>query len=991
MNRFADARLPLNLPPQPGRARRPGVPVLATLAPVAAAGLMFAITRSPLTLAFAAIGPLVGIASLLDGVRAARRERRRALRERDDAIARLELEIAGRHRDELEAAWRRTPPLEELANEPAGSRWLADAQPELVLGAGTEPSALRLGGDPGDERDRELIRAAARLEAAPVLVGLDGGIGFVGPELLARAAARAVVARCAIGGMPGELRIAVPTAPAWSWAEGLPHRVGERTVVVIDGQATAPPPPGSAAIVAVARDRDGLPPGLGAVVQLHSARAAVLQELGDPRGGREFVPELLGELQAGELAARLDAVARRNALGASGGLPDRVELAGFEQPVVRGRSSLAAVVGTGPDGPLVLDLVADGPHALVGGTTGSGKSEFLLAWIAALAAAHPPERLAVLLVDFKGGAAFAPVAALPHVTGIVTDLDEVEAKRAVESLRAESRRRERVLRAHGARDIAELDDDVELARLVIVVDEFQALLDRFAELGDVVADIAARGRSLGMHLVLATQRPNGVVREQISANCRLRICLRVLQPGDSRAVVGVPDAARIPPALPGRAVVDRGDGAPQLFQSGLADPLHLELLLSTHASATPARRPWLDPLPATIAIGELDDPRALGITVPRGSPGAVASGPAGGAGRAGRPGPSDAPMLRADGEALPFGVVDDPAEQRRQLATWQPIVDGPLLVLGTPGSGTTTAAATIARAFAARHGRRSVEVLPDAGSAAWDLLERWSTSTPTVPRLLVVDRLDQVFRSWPDEYRIAGEAMLESVLRRMRGGEGGVVATAGRLAAIPAALRDGFGVVLPLRQASRADLVQLGGDPALWRADERPGAGQWRGRRVQIASGALLPPAPAQATPELAFEPGRRYALVTANVRADLERLGRIEGVRTVPLGTAGDVLPLVEELGTASEGGARPTAAHVVVGDADSWTAAWQLWGAMRHDATVLVHGGLAELRTLVRDRALPPLNDPGDDRGWLVEPGGRPVRYALPSDSTESIAIGG
>ena len=130
-------------------------------------------------------------------------------------------------------------------------------------------------------------------------------------------------------------------------------------------------------------------------------------------------------------------------------------------------------------------------------------------------------------------------------------------------------------------------------------------------------------------------------------------------------------------------------------------------------------------------------------------------------------------------------------------------------MLGTPGSGTTTAAATIAHAFAARHGRRSVEVLPDAGSAAWDLLERWSTSTPTMPRLLVVDRLDQVFRSWPDEYRIAGEAMLESVLRRMRGGECGVVATAGRLAAIPAALRDGFGVVLPLRQASRADLAQL--------------------------------------------------------------------------------------------------------------------------------------------------------------------------------------
>jgi S-DNA-T family DNA segregation ATPase FtsK/SpoIIIE len=707
------------------------------------------------------------------------------------------------------------------------------------------------------------------------------------------------------------------------------------------------------------------------VVQVHSARHAVLHEVGDPRGGRDLVPELLGERQAAELAQRLADAARRNALGGVGALPARVELAGLSQPSACGRRSLAATVGAGPDGPLELDLVADGPHALVGGTTGSGKSEFLLAWLAALAAAHPPERLAVLLVDFKGGAAFAPIAALPHVTGIVTDLDETEALRAVESLRAESRRRERVLREHGVRDIGELDDAVDLARLVIVVDEFQALLERFAELGDVIADIAARGRSLGMHLVLATQRPNGVVREQISANCRLRVCLRVLQPGDSRAVVGVPDAARIPPSIPGRAVLDRGDGQARVFQSAIADPLHLELLLAAHVDARRARRPWLDPLPAMIDVDALREPQRLGAAA------------------------LDPPT------ALPFGLLDDPGEQRRLLAAWDPPVDGPLLVLGAPGSGTTTALATVAHAFAMRHGRASVQALPSRRSAAWDLLERWASEPPRTPSLLVVDRVDQVFRSWPEEYRQAGEAMLEAVLRAAHGGAGTVAASAARHAAIPAALRDGFGPVLALRQSTRADLVQLGADPALWRADERVGAGQWRGLRVQLASGAEPPePHPGAADLRFAFEPGCRYACSVSNVRAEAERLRALPGVRCLVLGGGGAdgaraVLESLEAgadglgagafgtVGRRAAGPGRVDAATVVVGDAESWAGAWQLWGAMRQESTVLVRGGLPELRALVRDRTLPPLLDPGDERGWCVEPGGRIGRIVWPGAS--------
>ncbi|WP_268891268.1 FtsK/SpoIIIE domain-containing protein, partial [Agromyces humi] len=260
---------------------------------------------------------------------------------------------------------------------------------------------------------------------------------------------------------------------------------------------------------------------------------------------------------------------------------------------VPSRSTLRAPVGMAGGGPLELDLVERGPHAIVAGTTGSGKSEFLLAWIAAMARDHQPDRVAFLLVDFKGGAAFEPVRELPHVVGVVTDLDEAEAERAVLSLRAELRHREAVLHAERARDIAELRPGVELSRLVIVVDEFQAMVERFPELGGVIADIAARGRSLGAHLILASQRPNGVVREQVTANCAIRISLRVMDTADSLAVVGSAAAASIGPETPGRGVVDPGDGRLVPFQSAIADPQTIESIRAAAASAPRPRRPWV--------------------------------------------------------------------------------------------------------------------------------------------------------------------------------------------------------------------------------------------------------------------------------------------------------------------------------------------------------------------------------------------------------------
>ena len=234
-----------------------------------------------------------------------------------------------------------------------------------------------------------------------------------------------------------------------------------------------------------------------------------------------------------------------------------------------------ATIGVAADGPLVVDLVADGPHALVAGTTGAGKSELLRTLVAGLALGSSPDHLTFVLVDFKGGSAFDACARLPHVTGMVTDLDDHLAARALRCLEAELRHREHRLRAAGVEDLtafrqlaAIAAEPLEpIARLVVVVDEFATLAAELPDFVDSLVGIAQRGRSLGVHLVLATQRPSGSVSDHIRANTNLRICLRVQDEADSRDVIDGPDAATLPRRRPGRALARLGPGELVAFQT----------------------------------------------------------------------------------------------------------------------------------------------------------------------------------------------------------------------------------------------------------------------------------------------------------------------------------------------------------------------------------------------------------------------------------------
>ncbi|GFJ81078.1 FtsK/SpoIIIE domain-containing protein [Phytohabitans houttuyneae] len=415
-------------------------------------------------------------------------------------------------------------------------------------------------------------------------------------------------------------------------------------------------------------------------------------------------------------------------LGEGGDLPDRVrylDLAGLgpdptpEAVAARwaarpGGRRTDVLLGAGASGPVTVDLRRDGPHALIAGTSGAGKSELLQTLVAGLALGNTPDALNLVLVDYKGGSAFAECADLPHCVGMVTDLDGHLAGRALASLSAELRRRETILAGAGAKDIEDYwaRTGGRLPRLVIVVDEFATLVEEVPEFVTGVVGIGMRGRSLGVHVVLATQRPGGVVNAEIRANVNLRLCLRVTRGEESADVVDVPDAARISRLHPGRAylrtghsdlalvqcarvgwprqpdtsrvdtirvtprlVTDLGRPARQVTSGpdlGYAGPTDLTALVAAVRGAAERIKvaappsPWLPPLPSRVTLASLGD------------------------------GGGDATV------AAPIGLADHPHEQAQRPFVLDVEEAGAVAVAGMSRTGRSTALRTLAAALAAR-------------------------------------------------------------------------------------------------------------------------------------------------------------------------------------------------------------------------------------------------------------------------------------------------
>lgn len=365
--------------------------------------------------------------------------------------------------------------------------------------------------------------------------------------------------------------------------------------------------------------------------------------------------------------------------------------------------SLRAVVGHAGTEPFTLDLRTQGPHALVGGTTGAGKSEFLQAWVLGMAAAHSPDRITFLFVDYKGGSAFAKCTELPHCVGIVTDLSPYLVRRALTSLRAELHFRERLLQRKGAKDLVELEKrgDPECPpSLIIVVDEFAALVGEVPEFVDGVVDVAQRGRSLGLHLVLATQRPAGVIKDNLRANTNLRVALRMADEHDSTDVLGEKTAAFFDPSIPGRAAAKMGPGRVTQFQAGYPGAKTPEVSLSAPVDLLQLNFgggiPWRAPERKT----NLDD---LDTDIDR-----LVESISAASVRAGIAAPRK-PWLeslatsydlaklnqRRDTEIV-LGVLDDPATQSQRIEHFLPDKDGHIVYYGAGGSGKTTALRSLA-------------------------------------------------------------------------------------------------------------------------------------------------------------------------------------------------------------------------------------------------------------------------------------------------------
>lgn len=374
---------------------------------------------------------------------------------------------------------------------------------------------------------------------------------------------------------------------------------------------------------------------------------------------------------------------------------------------------LAAPIGIGPSGPFVIDLVEHGPHGLIAGTSGAGKSELLQSHIASLIANYPPNRLNFLFIDYKGGASSSIFQPAPHTVGYVTNLGADLAMRALVSLQAELDRRMQLLegRAKDLEEMLEKFPDETPASLVIVVDEFATLVKEIPDFVAGMVDVAQRGRSLGIHLILATQRPTGAVNDNILANTNLRISLRVLDPQDSNSILGTTDAAAIPAPLRGRGFAKLGAGALVEFQSGFSgatftadsgttpvvvenfppdgattvhpeppkktkedeeeETTHLQVLMDAVVKASKdlgmerGRRPWIEDLPRHVDLASVEE-------------GAYGELPE-----------------RVAGRELVLGAIDEPRYQRQRPYLVDLEAEGGLLIFGTGGSGKSTVLRTL--------------------------------------------------------------------------------------------------------------------------------------------------------------------------------------------------------------------------------------------------------------------------------------------------------
>ena len=839
------------------------------------------------------------------------------------------------------------------------------------------------------------------VDDVPVTTPTGGVVGVAGPRVRVSGLAFHAVVEAAVLHSPSALQVVVASAsPEWRWVRWLPHVSSAAARLLASSGAAADLEAAVRAALAT-QSAQGQPARVLLVLAHGSATnaaAVAAMEAVRAAGGLVLVldDEARGLPPECELVCHVDPQGRVTAEGpwSDGAVGTfhacsmspaiatalAVELGRLRDPRLRGDgpvgdqgvlvlsgamaglrgpllealwdlpARLQSVFGADDLGqPVAVDLRRDGPHGVIAGTTGSGKSELLLSFLGSLVARHPPQRLVLFLIDFKGGATFAPIRDLPHVVGFVTDLDGSArlSERAFTALDAEISRRKRVLSEHGVADLAayeRLPQAEPLPSLLVVIDEFALLVTEQPGVKARLDAVAAQGRSLGIHLLLATQSPGGVITPAIRANTNIWLCLRVVSDGESLELLGAKDASQIPTEAPGRAFLRRGAerslssfqtaritrpvagsdeavsvqafGEPQPSRSvrperpaGPRSETELDTLVAA-AQELHRRRGgpapfalWVPPLPADLDPARLD----------------TADGEATGAGASDRDGAGTG-GTEADGSGLVvrLGLLDEPHLQRQRPWVLDLALTN-LLVSGVFRSGRTTAVRRVISCLAAAHGPdrlhlyvidsrgglAGVDALPHTGGYAGVhdrelLVSVFDRLAATVERrretgfhpgrdarvLLVVDDYSALREVSQNLLQDRLNDQLLSLAAQGRAVGVHVLMTCGQVSDLRLTFASQFQSKLLLRQPESADYVAV--DVRIGAAQmpaDLPGRGMVRGGlEVQVAHTKGLPTFPA----DLEGGPSAVRRLATEHLAcADEGRTGWPAGC--VPLGIGGD------------------------------------------------------------------------------------------------------
>jgi len=617
---------------------------------------------------------------------------------------------------------------------------------------------------------RDFLRAHSTVGDLPIALALArfAVVEVDGDDVLASGLLRAMLCQLAMLHGPASVAIVAVTDEAagdvWDWLKWLPHHQHRRlvdaagtarmqyrrladaapvvdgshahTVVVVDGGEidVANRLTGRDDVTILTRGSSG--PAERTTLRLKISRDE-LAVVGDV--DEVFArPDILTVAQADACARRLaryGPLAQRSDVRVDGGWAD---LLGVGDPATleptiawhrRGpQRRLRVPIGVSADGSTVeLDLkeAAEsgmGPHGLCVGATGSGKSEFLRTLTLGLVATHPPDALNLILVDFKGGATFFGFERARHVAALITNLSGEAhlVARMKDALAGELTRRQELLRAGRFSSVADYERAraggaklAPLPALVVIVDEFSELLDQHPDFTEMFVAIGRLGRSLRIHLLLATQRLDEGRLRGLESHLSYRICLKTFSASESRAVIGVADAFHLP-TRPGAAYLRVGSDEPVAFQTAYASASYIaDHRDNTSTKVARVQRFTSAPSGPTLTEAPVRTGRTVVATV---LDRLAERGPA--AHRVWLPPLAESPTLDALLTAagglreltVPIGVTDKPFEQRRDpLLVGLAGSAGNVAVVGAPQSGKSTTMRTLVLALSATHSPDQVQ------------------------------------------------------------------------------------------------------------------------------------------------------------------------------------------------------------------------------------------------------------------------------------------